>query len=301
MSNANLNEKEIKESQTEVAEGENSEQSTDNTTENGPESSQTSAEQEEGQEPETVEESETDEGSESENKDNSPPWVVKKFAKLKKRIHRAEEIAFALHEENIRLKSAQPQQPQEEPQPVVNLPKPKREQFEDETDYILAVNNYAAELKRAKEVNVSIRNHEDAMVNSFVTKAQKLKKEHDDFEETGAKFVGMSTRAMQDAVLNSELGPTLVYHLGKNPDETKRIASMHPVAAIKEIGRLEEKLLSSKPKIKTSTAPRALGDPKSNSTLTAPDPKNLDAWGEMAMNMSASEFCKRWDGARPKK
>ena len=47
---------------------------------------------------------------------------------------------------------------------------------------------------------------------------------------------------MQDTVLHSEHGPALMYHLCQNPEECDRIAQMHPLAAIKEMGRLEMQL-----------------------------------------------------------
>ena len=47
---------------------------------------------------------------------------------------------------------------------------------------------------------------------------------------------------MQDTVLSSESGPALMYHLCKNPETCDRIASLPPLVAIKELGRLEAQL-----------------------------------------------------------
>ena len=50
------------------------------------------------------------------------------------------------------------------------------------------------------------------------------------------------TAPMRDTVLSSESGPALMYHLSKNPEECDRIANMHPMAQIKELGRLEARI-----------------------------------------------------------
>lgn len=47
---------------------------------------------------------------------------------------------------------------------------------------------------------------------------------------------------MREAILESDDGPALAYHLGKNPDLAEKIASLPPIAAARELGRLEAKL-----------------------------------------------------------
>jgi hypothetical protein len=63
---------------------------------------------------------------------------------------------------------------------------------------------------------------------------------HTDFDAVIEKGKNLPlTRPMQDAVMNSESGPALMYHLCQNPEECDRIAGLHPMMAIKEMGRLE--------------------------------------------------------------
>lgn len=47
---------------------------------------------------------------------------------------------------------------------------------------------------------------------------------------------------MADAIRTSETGAAVAYHLAKNPDEARRIAALIPLAAVREIGRLEARL-----------------------------------------------------------
>jgi|TARA_R110000824_G_scaffold112149_4_gene261187 hypothetical protein len=50
------------------------------------------------------------------------------------------------------------------------------------------------------------------------------------------------TAPMRDTVLSSESGPALMYYLSKNPEECDRIANMHPMVQIKELGKLEARI-----------------------------------------------------------
>lgn len=47
---------------------------------------------------------------------------------------------------------------------------------------------------------------------------------------------------MAEVIKASDIGPDLAYHLGKNPDEAERIASLSPLLQAKELGKLELKL-----------------------------------------------------------
>lgn len=55
------------------------------------------------------------------------------------------------------------------------------------------------------------------------------------------------------AIVESDVGPALLYHLAKNPDEADRIADLSPTRQIAELGKLEAKV--SMPAKKTTSAP----------------------------------------------
>lgn len=60
---------------------------------------------------------------------------------------------------------------------------------------------------------------------------------------------------MAAVIMDSEHGPELAYHLGKNPGEAARIARLSPVAQAKELGRIEERLSAPKTGPKPPPAP----------------------------------------------
>jgi hypothetical protein len=57
---------------------------------------------------------------------------------------------------------------------------------------------------------------------------------------------------MKDAIMVAERGPEVAYHLGSNPDEAARIASLPPLQQAIQLGRIEATL---DPPKKVSTAP----------------------------------------------
>jgi hypothetical protein len=70
------------------------------------------------------------------------------------------------------------------------------------------------------------------------------------------RYAPAVTQAAGSAIRDSEIGPELVHYLGTHPEEIKKFASMSPFAAVREIGRLEERLqtkLNPKPQ---SNAPK---------------------------------------------
>jgi hypothetical protein len=64
---------------------------------------------------------------------------------------------------------------------------------------------------------------------------------HKDFDAVIAEADGNLplSAPMRDVFRSSEHGPELMYHLCKNPDECDRIAYLHPLEAIKEMGKIE--------------------------------------------------------------
>jgi hypothetical protein len=77
------------------------------------------------------------------------------------------------------------------------------------------------------------------------------------------------------------VGPEILYHLGQNPAEAKRIAQLSPLSQAKEIGKLEDKLSSNPPAKKTSSAPAPIspvnGKGTSTPTYDTTDPRSIQS------------------------
>lgn len=98
---------------------------------------------------------------------------------------------------------------------------------------------------------------------------------HPDYDEVLLASDAPVSAAVEEALLTSEHGPAIMYQLAKRPDELARISALPPLAAAREIGRLEAQASSTAaPKASKSAvrppAPPTSVNGKSSST------RNLD-------------------------
>ena len=138
-------------------------------------------------------------------------------------------------------------EPVTQPEPVNNGPTP--DQFATYEDYLDARADFRAEqkyitLEAAKEQRVkedAVKAAEEKEEQSFKSKVEAFKAKTPDFEDTVRNPDLRISKVMYEAMRETEVGPQIAYHLGKNPQEAARIAGLSPIAAIKEIGKLEAK------------------------------------------------------------
>jgi hypothetical protein len=69
--------------------------------------------------------------------------------------------------------------------------------------------------------------------------AMKARSRHPDFDETISHLNLPASRAMSEAILDSELGAEIMYWLGKHPTDCKLIGDLQPLSVVREIGRIE--------------------------------------------------------------
>lgn len=115
--------------------------------------------------------------------------------------------------------------------------------------------------------------------------------EFSDFEAVAFNTTLPISRTMGDAIMRSDVGPQVLYHLGSHPDVAGRIAKLDPIDQIREIGKLEISL--SKPvetppsdedeedsapptKQATSKAPAPIPRPAGSGAKPAPSLKSLE-------------------------
>jgi hypothetical protein len=84
---------------------------------------------------------------------------------------------------------------------------------------------------------------QEELVATHTARIDAFRADHSDFDAVIDKGKNLPlTRPMQDAIVNSETGPALMYHLCQHPEECDRIAAMHPLMAVKEMGKLEAQM-----------------------------------------------------------
>lgn len=243
------------------------------------------AEQKETEDSETTEtevEEETEELVEADTKDgaaktgdeaNAQPkrkgGIQKRVDKLNKRVTAAQQETEYWKAEALKNATASKQAPVDQAKPESSEGKPKPEAFDTHSEYVEALTDWKTEQK-FKEHDQKLEQSKllSAQAKANETHAERVKafaEKTPDFQETLESLEDVpSSPAVREVIITSENGPELLYELAKNPDEAKRIALLGPLAAAREMGKIEARLSSSKtseqkqdPK-KISQAPKPL-------------------------------------------
>ena len=129
--------------------------------------------------------------------------------------------------------------------------KPTPAQFTDAFEYAEALSEWSAEnalSKRdkadAEKLNVVERTK---VIDSWNTRQADAKTTFADYEETLANSTVSVSDQVRDAILESDLGPQILYHLAKNPEVATSLATKSVSSALREIGKLEASLSGTKP------------------------------------------------------
>ena len=154
---------------------------------------------------------------------------------------------------------------------------PKLEDFDfDETAFNAAVIDH----KVNEAVNRQVATQQESAKNASAQEAQNAFNERvaafgkEDFSEV-ANGIPQLPRGVADALVNSDHGAELIYHLGTHLDQADKLSNMTPNQAIMELGRISANL-SAQPNIKLSAAPEPITPISSGGSLS----KDL---GEMSM------------------
>lgn len=158
------------------------------------------------------------------------------------------------------------------------------EQFETYEDYADALaERKAQELLARREAE----QQQHAYFEAYHDREEVARDKYDDFEQVAYNPNLPVTEAMTRAILASEIGPDVLYHLGSSPSEAARISRLDPILQAREIGKIEARLAAEPLVKKTSNAPapiapvtaRSQGTPRYDTT----DPRSTKS-------MSTSEW-----------
>lgn len=83
-----------------------------------------------------------------------------------------------------------------------------------------------------------------AQVADFQKRTAEVRAAKPDFDEVVSTVDIPTNSPLGQAILTSEAGPDMLYELAANPAELARISALPPLAAARELGRLEAKLAS---------------------------------------------------------
>lgn len=208
-----------------------------------------------------------DESEESEEKGKGAEKRIKNLLKQKTQAQRELEYWKAQALENLKAKNPAKQEdeaPKELPKQLADG-EPDPDKFESHTAYLKAVVKWELKQeeaeKKAKEREVQVKSEFETRVSGFQNKVKEFQKVTEDFSDVmeDVDDIPMSI-GIQEALLDSDLGPQVMYELAKNRTEYERINKLSVVAAAKEIGKLEARISSEsqeKPKEETKKLTKA--------------------------------------------
>ena len=122
---------------------------------------------------------------------------------------------------------------------------------------------HATRTFREESARAEVARQQRDQLSAFDTNAAAAAQKHPDSHEVvGRNYeraASLCTDAMRQAIISSEDGPSVAYHLASNPDEARRIAALDPISQIRALGRLEATLANpaAPPRNPATNAPAA--------------------------------------------
>jgi hypothetical protein len=168
-------------------------------------------------------------------------------------------------------------------QPVA--PPPAPDDFENAQVYAEALAERRAQEMLAQR---EAAKQQAAILDSYKDREEEARDRYEDFEQVAYNPNLPVTDFMAQAIQASDIGPEVIYHLGSNPKEARRIANLPPILQAKEIGKIEAKLADNPPTKRTSTAPAPLAPVTATRSGSGPRYDTTDP--RAAKNMTASEW-----------
>lgn len=174
-------------------------------------------------------------------------------------------------------------------------PKPKESDFEDYAEFVEALADWKTDVKLAKIESKQKQSKEEEYFENW--KEQGTKK-FSDFADVvlrqprdGGPYI---SQAMADAIKLSPQSHELAYYLGKNKEESARISELSPLAAARELGKIEAKLSLPTPiKAKKTTDAPAPIKPIGSEGSMVKDPAQM-SMEEYYAYRSRQEFGPNW-------
>lgn len=259
-------------------------------------------------------------GEPAEEVKKPPRGVQKRLDELAKREADALRLADSERQEKLRilaLYEGAVKTPEKAEKPAVDTDaptKPLKTEFADNLEgYEAAMDQYieakttfeaqkAVKADRAeqetKAQQQAISDQHKAVRDAYVGRVEKAKEKYTDYLEVAESPDVQVSIPMAHAIMHSEHGPDIAYHLGKNPNEAKRISELSPPLQLVELGLIVAGLKTPSP-VLAAPAPKVESPkpPVSN----APKPiKPLGAGSETAPKSAEDESMDEYAARRTK-
>lgn len=142
-------------------------------------------------------------------------------------------------------------------------PKPEREKYDDEAEYAADLAAWKVEERitarqtKAHETTTSTARNDTAAAKMelFKTRTMALVDRYPDIEKVFTDTTLPMSPAMAESLMDSDKGPEVAHYLLANREAAQRIKEMSPLAAARELGRIEATIALPKSRTETKAPP----------------------------------------------
>lgn len=204
--------------------------------------------------------------------DQPSPIPYKKFSKVW-----GERQQFKQDAEYWRQKATENEKPAE-----FNEPEPNYDSYDSIPEYTKDVARWERKKWEFEKQQADLNERARRITASFDEKLARGDEKYPDFHEV--KFLPRASgyehtfNAMVQILSDSDKAADIVYYFGKNQDEAARIATMDPVRAAREIGRIETKLSEAPKKISKQAAPTSPVSGKTTPPIKNEEDMSMEEW-----------------------
>jgi hypothetical protein len=192
------------------------------------------------------------------------PKLEKRFSELSKARDAAKQEAANERQQREALEArlrALEQQPQQ--QQTVSHDEPMPENYSDAFEYAKDLAKFEArrmiEAEKQQVEQAKAAERQNEVIKTWTERVQKAKAEMPDYDQMVASSDVAIHDVLRDAIIESDVGPKILYHLAENEEYAKKVAGMPLPQALKELGKLEARYSDSpeekSPAVRTSKAP----------------------------------------------
>lgn len=191
--------------------------------------------------------------------------------------------------------SEKPQKKEEKPKAEDAPPKkPDPKDFETYDEYSEALTDWKVdeklrkveETRQAETKRSQFKEAQQTKVQRYEEGIEQAQKDFEDFDEVIEDYDGPLTIGMQQALLDSDMGPQVAYHIAKNPKLGEKMAGMTILQLNKEVAKIEARLEKSgkgsgegKATKKTSKSPPPIDPVKGSSkSKKSPDDQSYEEY-----------------------
>ena len=190
-------------------------------------------------------ESAAEQGKTTEERKQNPK-LEKRFSELTKQREQAKAEAQSERQQRealeTRLRALEQQAIPQKVQSIDEEPQPG--QFQDAFEYAKALAQYSTEtaLRERDQQDANRKANEEMQktLQSWNTKLEKVKADIPDYDDIVSTANVVVSDDIRDSILESDVGPRILYHLAEDLEFAQKLAQMPTRKALIEIGKLEK-------------------------------------------------------------